>query len=200
MHDPWAVPPLTGRVGWGLSAPFAASRRSIELSELGKLPSVWSFAACRQRLLRPRLTSDGPSCASNGAPSCKAARQISRGKARDLRSTLSHLRPAVPNGIGLRVLRPSHPQSCASYALRVPQVGVTPAASSRRHLTTPPLRFSSRFSPSEPAEDFHLLVTSRFAFACRFKSNRAMPGTPHKKSHLAYSARWLVQWRRRESN
>jgi hypothetical protein len=86
MHDPWAVPPLTGRVGWGFSSPFAASRRSIEPSVLVKLPSVWSFAACSQRLLRPRLTSDEPSTASGDAPSCKAAHQISRGKARDLRS------------------------------------------------------------------------------------------------------------------
>jgi hypothetical protein len=86
MHDPWAVPPLTGRVGWGFSSPFAASRRNIEPSVLVKLPSVWSFAACSQRLLRPRLTSDEPSTASGDAPSCKATHQISRGKARDLRS------------------------------------------------------------------------------------------------------------------
>jgi hypothetical protein len=87
MHDPWAVPPLAGRVGWGISSPFAASRRSIEPSGLVKLPSVRSFAACRLRLLRPRLTSGEPSCASDDAPSWKAARQISRGKARDLRSS-----------------------------------------------------------------------------------------------------------------
>lgn len=54
---------------------------------MGKLPSVWSFAACSQRLLRPRLTSGEPSTASGDALSCKAARQISRGKARDLRSS-----------------------------------------------------------------------------------------------------------------
>src|SRR4029079_16138690 len=56
----------------------------------------------------------------------------------------------------------------ASYALRVPQVGVTPAASFRRRLATTPLRFGSRFSPSQPAEDLHLLVTSRLTFAHRF--------------------------------
>ena len=68
--------------------------------------------------------------------------QISKGKARDLHPiSPSHLRPSVRMTSGFGCLRYLAHRAVASYALRVPRVGILPAASSRRFLAVAPLLF-----------------------------------------------------------
>lgn len=147
--------------------------------KLEKLPSVRSFAACKLRLLRPRLTSGEPSCASDDAPSWKAARQISRGKARDLRSSPVASTPGCSRwhwASSLAALSPTTGRlvcaSCSSgrsYAYRF-----FPATPRDAPVTVPlaVLDIRARRGLSPPGH-----------FPARFRSpvqNRAMPGTPQK--------------------
>ncbi len=103
-----------------------------------RTPRVRPFAACA------RLSASAdfwrPIVPPLGWASCKAERQISRGKARDLHSIYpARIRPSVPGGIGLRVRQPPRPPTDASDALRVPRAGALPRTSSPRTLASPQL-------------------------------------------------------------
>ena len=108
--------------------------------------------------------------------------QISQGKTRNVHPIYPwHIRRLGLNDIGFWRYKPPRPPACASYALRVPRAGISPAASfgSPSRCGTLAVRLWIPVIKA-PRGTCTLHVISRFAFACRLKAPvtalRAMPG------------------------
>ena len=126
-----------------------------------------------------------------GVGSLTASRQTSRGKAVTFTPyTCCIYMSAFRITLGFRLYGPLARAIHASYTVPVRQARVLPSASFPPYLAVQQLLLSYGFPLSRPQEDFHLQVTSWFAFACHLKAPimtlRAMLGAPLKKVRQAH--------------
>ena len=156
--------------GAGLSF-LPASLRAIEPFRAGSAPRVRPFAAVRQRLLWPRLTSRSTGGLRSAVPASpvQAQGEISQGKARDFRSICPpHLRPLGPGGFrasGLVAPSPTSRSPLMRFVFLGPELCLRlPSRVSSRSYGCRSARGSQ---PPGPPGDSHPLVTSRSAFASR---------------------------------
>jgi len=92
------------------------------------------------------------------SPKLRDGTQTSRGKSDRLHHTPAGSTALALDGCGLRDQLSARPTKNASYPVSVRQVTVLIHASFRPRLATTPLRFTSTSSPSDCAEDSHLLA------------------------------------------
>ena len=158
--------PYFPRLSQPSQAGFCSSTSPEHSASVGS--GVWPFTACDCGLIWPRLTAAARYAVSQRHLP-EAGPQLSQGKARDFRSIhLLHIRPTGPDDhwvSGFLVPSPTDRTPHMQFVFLRPELCLQlPSHPASRRRSCCSARGSR--SPGSP-EDFHLLVTSRFAFARR---------------------------------